>query len=300
MPDSFQPLFIIGSPRSGTTMLQVLIGEHPKVATTVELTLYRMYVAPWLRMWDEEKRTSESGRWHQGLPFVWERAELAEFLREFTERVYRKLLASKPGATHVLDKHPPNAMHIGVIREFWPRARFIHIIRDGRDVACSMVAAARKVGFGKTDIAGAAIEWRDYVLAAREAAKFGGDYLEVRYETLLRDGAPAYGPILDFCGLEYTPEWLAATIEANTFDKMKAARRTGDPRVTGATGHYRAGQAGGWRSEISLREGFEFERRAGDLLRELGYESARDWWKRTPIDAALLPMLARIKDRFTR
>src|SRR4051794_12960674 len=98
MSQDFLPLFIIGSPRSGTTMLQVIIGEHPLVATTVELTLYRFYVAPLLKKWDEEKENSDTGRWHQGLPFVWKREELAAFLHEFTDRVYRKLLASKPGA----------------------------------------------------------------------------------------------------------------------------------------------------------------------------------------------------------
>lgn len=296
MPESFQPLFIIGSPRSGTTMLQVLIGEHPKVATTVELTLYRFYVAPWLKTWDEEQRNSDIGRWHQGLPFVWKRDELSAFLREFTERVYRKLLDSKPGATHVLDKHPPNAMHLEVINEFWPGARFIHLIRDGRDVACSMVSAARKIGFGTDTIPGAAIAWNDYVAAARKAAAYGDRYLEIRYEDLLRDGASAYGRILDFCGLPYSDDWLAKTLEANTFDKMKASRKTGDPSVAGPEGHYRQGRAGGWKQEISLREGFEFERRAGDLLRELGYETTRDWWKRTPIDAALLPAIAALKD----
>jgi hypothetical protein len=297
MSDSLQPLFIIGAPRSGTTMLQVLLGEHPQVATTVELTVFRRYVAPWLATWDEEKRTSDEGKWHQGLPFVWSRAELSEFLRDFTDRVYRKLLASKPGATHVLDKHPANAMHLQVIHEFWPEARFIHLLRDGRDVACSMVSASRKMGFGANTIPGAALEWKKYVTAAREAAAFGEAYLELRYEDLLREGPSAYTRVLDFCKLDYTDDWVKTTLEANSFEKMKASRRTGNPDVPSATAHYRQGRAGSWQDSISLREGFEFERRAGDLLRELGYEMTHDWWKRTPIDGALLPLIASIKDR---
>ena len=281
-------------------MLQVLIGEHPLVATTVELTLYRFYVSPWLKKWDEEKRNSDEGRWHQGLPFVWKRDELADFLHEFTERVYRKLLASKPGATHVLDKHPPNAMHLGVIRNQWPNARFIHVLRDGRDVACSMISAAKRIGFGARTIPAAAAAWKEYVTAARKGAAYGEDYLEIRYEDLLRDGGTAYARVLNFCRLPHTAEWVETTLAGNTFDKMKEARRTGDPGFQSSEAHYRKGRAGAWQEELSARQRFEFERRAGELLRELGYEAERDWWKKSALDGTLFPILAAIKDRFQK
>jgi hypothetical protein len=253
-----------------------------------------------LKKWDEEKENSDKGRWHQGLPFVWKREELAAFLHEFTDRVYRKLLASKPGATHVLDKHPPNAMHVELIRSQWPNARFLHVIRDGRDVACSMISAAKRIGFGARTVPAAAAAWRDYIAAARKAAIYGSDYLEVCYEDLLKDGQSAYGRVLDFCGLPHDPGWVERTLEANTFDKMKEARRTGDPSFKSSEAHYRKGQAGGWREELSAKERFEFDRRAGDLLRELGYETTADWWKKGAIDGTLFPLLAAIRDRLRK
>ena len=281
-------------------MLQVLLGEHPQVATTVEMTLYRFYAAPWLEAWDMEKRNSTEGRWHQGLPFVWERDRLKAFLQDFTAQVYRQLLDGKPGATHVLDKHPPNAMHVGLIRDFWPNARFIHMIRDGRDVVCSMISAARKMGYGTTTIASSARSWRDYVAAARKAAEFGDDYLEVRYEDLLRDGASAYTKVLDFCRLPYATEWLESTLAANTFEKMKSSRRTGNPEVQSRSEHYRKGRAGTWKEEHSTLDAFEVDREAGDLLRQLGYADDRNWWKATPLDSALYPALSTLRNLASR
>jgi len=276
-------------------MLQVILGEHPQVATTVELTLFRRYAAPWIETWEDEKRNSEEGRWHQGLPFVWDRPKLMEFLQQFVNGVYEQLLASKPGATHVLDKHPGNALHTRLIREFLPEARFIHVIRDGRDVACSMMSAAKKIGYGTREAGDSAEAWKRHVVGARDAAQSPGSYLEVRYEDLLSQGIPAYQRVLEFCGLTGAPGWIEATLEANTFEKMKEARRTGDPSVQAKQAHYRKGRAGSWVEDLSSAEAFEFEQHAGDLLRELGYESSKTWWQRSPLDPILIPTAARLK-----
>lgn len=268
-------------------MLQVILGEHPRVATTVELTLFRRYASPWVETWEDEKRNSEEGRWHQGLPFVWDRPKLIAFLREFVSRVYESLQSSKPGASHVLDKHPSNALFTKLIREVLPEARFIHIIRDGRDVACSMMSAARKIGYGTKDVGASAEEWKRHVVGARQMAEFTGCYLEVRYEDLLREGAPAYAKVLDFCGLSYEPGWIEKTLEANTFEKMKEARRTGDPTVQAKQAHYRKGRSATWLEDFSATEAREFEEGAGALLRELGYETNPDWWRRSTAGSLL-------------
>src|SRR5215471_21624711 len=98
-----QLIYIIGSPRSGTTWLQAMIGAHPSVCTTVELTLFSKYTAPWIASWNEESANIKAGRWHQGIPFLWSEDEFYSFLTEFLDRVYAKVLAGKPEATHILD-----------------------------------------------------------------------------------------------------------------------------------------------------------------------------------------------------
>jgi hypothetical protein len=93
-----QFLYIIGSPRSGTTMLQILLANHPQVASTVEQTLFTHYVPQWLETWATEVQNVEERGWKLGLPILWQEEELRAFLREFLERAYAKILAGKPAA----------------------------------------------------------------------------------------------------------------------------------------------------------------------------------------------------------
>ena len=289
MIESKQFLFIVGSPRSGTTMLQILLASHPQVASTVEQTLYQHYLAPWLETWESEVRNIEERGWKLGLPILWKRGELEDFLREFLSRAYGKVLALKPAATHIIDKHPGYSAHVRTIKHFLPRARFIHIIRDGRDVAASTIAVHGKMGFGPGTVRGAAAKWKRFLLAAREAAEFAPDYLEIRYEEFLEGRTDTYARALDFCGLPATPEWIAETIEANTFEKMKERGASPDPRTQLSEKRYHRGTAGGWREDLSAQDRYEFDRVAGDLLCELGY-AAPGWWAESAAERLLAPL----------
>ena len=182
MLDSKTFIFIVGSPRSGTTMLQILLASHPQAASTVEQTLYQHYLAPWLDAWAGEVRNISARGWKLGLPMLMREEEFHGVLRDFLGRAYAKVLALKPAATHIIDKHPGYSAQVRTIRRFLPRARFIHIVRDGRDVAASSVAVHAKMGFGPGTVRGAAAKWKRFLLAAREAAEFAPDYLEIRYE----------------------------------------------------------------------------------------------------------------------
>src|ERR1035437_7352966 len=117
-------LFIIGSPRSGTMWLQLMIGGHPLVCATTELRLYNKYTAPWLEAWKGEALLTEEGKHYIGLPVLWTEAEFHDFLRGFLERVYSKVIATKPQATHILDKHPDYSQFVEDIHSFIPQARF--------------------------------------------------------------------------------------------------------------------------------------------------------------------------------
>jgi hypothetical protein len=151
-------LFIIGSPRSGTTMLQILLAAHPQVASTVEQTLFQHYVKQWLDTWAAEVRNIEERGWKLGLPILWKEEELVAFLREFLARALRENSGAQ-ARSHASPRQTSRAtaQHVRTIKRFLPRARFIHIIRDGRDVAASTVAAHAKMGFGPANVAGAAI-----------------------------------------------------------------------------------------------------------------------------------------------
>jgi len=289
MLDSKTFLFIIGSPRSGTTMLQILLASHPQVASTVEQTLFQHYIQPWLDTWGTEERNIKERGWELGLPILWKEEEFVAFLREFLVRAYEKILALKPGATHLLDKHPGYSAHVRTIKRFLPQARFIHIIRDGRDVAASTVAAHAKMGFGPANVAGAALKWKRFLGAARDASQFGADYLELRYEHFLENKTDVYARVLDFCALPATAEWIQETVEANTFEKMKERGASPDPTTRLSEKRYHRGTAGGWREDFSAWDRFEFDQLAGDLLCELGYAQP-GWWAESASDRLFLPL----------
>ena len=199
-----QFIFIIGAPKSGTTWLQIMISAHPQVCTTVELTLFSKYTAPWIKAWKAEAANIQQGRWNQGLPFLWSEDEFYGYLKEFLSKVYEKVLSINPQATHVLDKHPGYSMHVEDINMLLPGARFIHMIRDGRDVAVSMVAAQQRIGYGTGTIQDSAAEWKRNVRAAQETTQYHDRYMEVRYEDLLISGANTLKSVFDFCGLPAT------------------------------------------------------------------------------------------------
>lgn len=287
-----QFVFIIGSPRSGTTWLQLMIGAHPRVCTTVELTLYSAYTAPWIKAWKSEAANIEQGRWHQGLPFLWTEDEFYAFLREFLGRVYERVAATNPQATHVLDKHPGYSMCVADINKLLPQARFIHPIRDGRDVAVSMVAARRQMGFGTGTVADSAAAWQRHVRAAQDASQYRDRYLEVRYEDLSATGVDTLKCVLDFCGLPASMQDVTAIVKAHQFKKMKASKTTPARGVKAPDGAYRKGEVGTWQEDLRPLQRYLFDRIAGDLLCELGY-AEEGWWAESKRQEVILCTLNR-------
>ena len=285
-----QFLFIIGAPRSGTTWLQSMLGAHPSVCTTVELTLFTQYAGTWLRAWRNEAAHISNGDWHQGLPAVWSETEFHAFLQLFLDRVYSKVLELKPTATHILDKHPGYSGCTDDIRLLLPHARFIHVIRDGRDVAASLVAAQRDMGFGCHSIAEGATTWKSHVVAARSASKFRGDYLEVRYEDFLECPQRSLRSLFDFSQLDADDALVAKIVDDCTFARMKATRQSANANIKEPTAHFRKGRSGTWKDDFRLIDRYAFHRISGQMLTENGYAND-DWWGNTPAHRLSIRML---------
>jgi hypothetical protein len=293
-------LFIIGSPRSGTTWLQLMLGAHPKVCATTELRLYNKYIAPWLEAWKGEVVLSEEGRHYLGLPVLWTEAEFHSFLRSFLEQAYEKVLATKPHASHVLDKHPHYSAFVEEIHFFVPQARFIHLIRDGRDVAVSLAAAGRQMGwFARETLPDYGALWKRELLAARKAGRYSGHYLEVRYEELSAAPERVLKSVFEFCGLTASDELVVAIVEKHNFENLRRSRLTPSEGVRAPEGHYRQGKVGGWQHEFTGLQRYLFDKVAGDLLRELGY-AQKGWWAVGPHQKALLPVAARARKIYLR
>jgi hypothetical protein len=310
---AYRVVFLVGAQRSGTTWLQRLLGAHPAVASTQETDLFNRYVRLWWETWQSQLADNETGAngRQRGLPVVLTTEEFAEVLRSAVGTVYQKVADLKPSASVVLDKNPGYSLHVPLLQRVLPEARFIHIIRDGRDVAASLMAAAD--GWGRAwaprDADAAGRRWRRQVATARDAAPRPEQYLEVRYEHLLADGPGTLASCLAFCGVEATvaecSDICAELAFAKARKSLTATSGTADPllwsgevanRVGGAPpepeGFFRKGTSQGWRQDWTAIDRWAFDRSAGDLLVELGYEPDRAWARSAPLQrAAFRPLL---------
>lgn len=285
-------VILVGAPRSGTTWLQRMLGAHPAIATAQETDFWDGYICPWVALWERQLSNPHNPR-NKGLPAVLTTEEFHTLVREVASSVYMKIASLKPTAAIVLDKNPTYALHTAMISGMLPASRFIHIIRDGRDVASSLVAAKQSWGgaWAPSSIEQAAYRWSYHVNSVRSAELPPHRYLEVRYEGLLADTSTELRRCLEFCGVPATESLCDDLAENFRFDRLTAAASavadpllwSGEVMARSATmpkepaGFYREGQHGGWRREWGPSERWSFDRMAGQLLVTLGYEPDRTW-----------------------
>jgi hypothetical protein len=271
--------FIVGSGRSGTTLLRALLDAHPQLAIPPEsyfvVTLARgaekygpegsfdadafcADVAAHARFqrWDlpeEEMRHAVSG------------AAPADY-SSAVRAVYASY-AAHHGKPRYADKTPKYVKDMARLTDLFPEARFVHIIRDGRDVVLSF----KSLTWGPDAAIEAALRWRNWVELGQAAGRDLGPegYMEVRYEDLAADAPAVLSGVCEFLSLEYSDEMLRYTehadqiIDANYFPEGHSRIRM--PPTKGLRD---------WRTEMEREDLVKFELVAGDLLDRLGYERA--------------------------
>jgi hypothetical protein len=160
-----------------------------------------------------------------------------------------------------------------------PEAHFVHLVRDGRDVALSQI----EVDFGPDQVADAARDWVEGIGKARRQARRLPHYLELRYEDLVAEPEPLLRRVCEFIQLSWDP----ATLDYHRGAEERMAEVTRDfergggpaiPAAVRAERHTRVAEppqrqrAGRWRTDMSVPDRETFEAIAGEQLSELGYE----------------------------
>ncbi|MGD0969640.1 MAG: sulfotransferase [Candidatus Aquilonibacter sp.] len=186
---STRPIFIVGMPRSGTTLVEALLAAHPDVRAGGELMAFEDGIALMPRI--------EAGS---------SVAELRNALRKLGEAYIRETDAAATGALHLTDKMPFNFRFIPVIRAALPNARIIHVRRNALDVAFSCFATLFFYDIPFTyDLGELGRYYGAYerLMAAWTSLAPQGAILDLEYEAIVADVRTQARRLLAFCGLDW-------------------------------------------------------------------------------------------------
>ncbi len=262
------PFFIVGSARSGTTLLRLMLNAHPEVAIPPESRFItelwtghdEVEVDPLLSELEANKRFQT---WE--LPIATVKRELdgrssARYV-EVMEAAYTAFSRAH-GKRRWGDKTPRYVRHISLLASLWPDARFIHLIRDGRNVALSYA----DVPFGPKNVARAAQLWSGRVQAGlRDGRPLGKRYLEINYEDLVEDPKGEIGDLCEFLDLDFDnamlnyTEGLGEVVLSRGTIYNPNVKQPPNPRLRS------------WEQSMPKDHVEIFEAVAGDVLSELGY-----------------------------
>jgi hypothetical protein len=272
-------VFLVGCPRSGTTLLGRIADAHPELAVIHEtrwiprcfenregLTM-NGFVAPSLAERLREVRVLE--------PLGIAESEMEKLIRDHDGAHFSTFVTAlfdrygeRRGKRRVGDKSPGYVRYLPTLHGLWPHAKFVHVIRDGRDVCLSVLdwrkGATRFSTFDDDPVTTTGVWWEWYVQLGREGgSQLGPDlYHEIRYESLVAEPERECARLCEFLGIPYDAAMLRFH-EGRTRSKPGLSTKAAWLPVTGGLRD--------WRTQMDPADVPRFEAAAGDLLDELGY-----------------------------
>lgn len=273
------PVFIVGAPRSGTTLLQYMLRSHPSLSLP---TGESHFIIPYYRdaghyenlaspqalntlLADMRRRNAEFIETDlHGIDF--DEDKLGRIFFEEGHRNVREVLtalfqrnAEGEGKQRWGDKTPYYILHLSKLLHWWPDAQIIHVVRDGRDVALSLFA--RQHDFGVYNTYFAAKYWEHYVEVGHETGRQlpVSQYLEIRYEDLIRAPHETLQKICAYLGIIFSE---------NVVDFRKSSMAGKTPLLQQPI---QAGNAEKWRTEMNPAQIRIFEGAVGPTLERFHY-----------------------------
>lgn len=264
----FAPIVLGGCGRSGTTLLRMMLDSHPRICCGPESSVFRR------RALDPEALADRFGLARGDVRAI---DEAAVSRPAFIE-AFAALCLQNAGKARWAEKTPRNISRIGTIFHFFPEARFVHVLRDGRDVACSLRTHPRhEVVDGRLvpldtwkPLAGCARRWRDDIECSRPHWN-DPRFHTLRYEDLVRDPGSVLRRLMAFLGEPWDDAMLAHAGGSSSRDVTRFAQ---NPEAIGAVN---ASSIGRWQRDLDAKDRDTFKRIAGPLLIELGYAGDGGW-----------------------
>ena len=209
---SRMPVFVLGMPRSGTTLVEQILASHSQIFGAGELGLIPEQIAK-LDAWEIKLGS--------GMQYPDCVADLTQAQSvQFAEQLLQQLRDFGGGARHVIDKLPHNFENIGLIKLLFPNATIFHCRREARDIAVSNFITDYAAKFGGMGFAydldwiGEQLVDHDRLLAHWHAV-FPGQVMEVVYEDLVEDTEAWARRMLDHLGLP----WEAGVLDFQDLDR---------------------------------------------------------------------------------
>ena len=271
------PFFVVGNDRSGTTMLRLMLDRSAEAAVPPEsmflidtaaarrsgnLTDAAEAARLLERIWEHPRVQG----WHlpgkpPPVPAGLSHEEAYRFAVEAPFRAY----ASLAGKSRWGDKTPAYLHHVDELLAVWPDARWIVLVRDGRDVALSVMG----LPFGPNNVWAAARSWAAGIRRGQEAeCRNPGQVLRLRYEDLVSEPKRELEKACEFLGLAFAEEMLA--IERTDAGKLAKGQ---EGWFTNVWAGINTSAVGKWRRQMTPAQQAVFAAVAGDELRALGYET---------------------------
>jgi len=240
---SQRPVFIVGMPRSGTSLVEQILASHPMVFGAGELNLIPSLV-----------RSLPATLYPQCMESVTQ-----ETLDRLATQYLGRLREINPDADRVTDKMPGNFFHLGLIAIMLPGARVIHCMRDSLDTCLSIYFQVFNYSHSyATDLAHIGAYYKEYRrMMAHWQSVLDVPIFDVRYEELVADQERVSRELVAFCGLE----WDARCLQFHTSERVVATASFDQVRKP----VYRS----------SVRRWKNYERHLGPLLEALG-DTARE------------------------
>lgn len=264
------PIFIIGVLRSGTTLLRVILDSHSKIAAASE--------TPWIlggygdnsiRQLSQFLVTDKFGPVNN-LPGVDEQTVL-HASRTFLSEMFTPFIHNKGKELLVL-KTPQDIKYLEFLLSLYPDSKYIHIFRDGRDSACSLVEN-KSTYFGAIDDYGelnhknAFKRWYDWELKIRKLlADNDPRKIRIRYEDLVTEPESTLKSVCSFIEVDFEPEIVHFSKFNHTLPKWEAGshdlqhkKKIDDSSI------------GRWKERFSEEESSYISKQYGTFLKSLGY-----------------------------